>query len=54
MSVQKLLDKSGLDIDRSSLARKLSGDLPMKTEEAEVLARVLGILVTAGREARAS
>src|SRR5262245_45732759 len=50
-SVQELLEKSGLEIDRSSLARKLTGDLPMKTREAEVLARTLGVQVVAGREA---
>ncbi len=42
-SVAELLRRSGLDIDRSSLARKLSGDLPMKTGEAECLAAVLDV-----------
>jgi transcriptional regulator with XRE-family HTH domain len=53
-SVRELLDKSGLSIDRSSLSRKLSGQLRTKTEEAEAIARALGVLVTAGRSARAS
>lgn len=53
-SVQDLLDRSRLDLDRSSLARKLSGDLKMKTTEAETLARVLGVVVKAGREGRAA
>lgn len=40
-SVQELLDRSGLAIDRSSLARKLSGDLPLKVTEAEALAKAI-------------
>jgi len=44
-SVQELLDRSGLPIDRSSLARKLTGDLPLKVSEAEVLARTLGVVI---------
>lgn len=34
----ELLQKSGLDLDRSSLRRKISGEIDMKTDEAEVLA----------------
>lgn len=42
-SVQQLLDKSGLSIDRSSLQRKLAGDVPLTTEECEALAKALDI-----------
>lgn len=41
-SVPLLLEKSGLEIDRSSLQRKLSGDQVLTTEEAQNLADVLG------------
>lgn len=59
MSVQALLDKSGLGIDRSSLARKLmpdgeKGALRLKAEEIDALALALGVVVTAGDEAGAS
>lgn len=40
-SVAELLEKSNFDIDRSSLSRKLKGELRMNTDEAEVLATVL-------------
>ena len=53
LSVQELLDKSGLPIDRSSLSRKLlpigtKGRLRIKDEEVEALACALGITVFAG------
>lgn len=54
-SVQELLDRSKLPIDRSSLARKLSGELPMKVREAEVLARTLAcVIVWPPRRGRAA
>lgn len=54
-SVQELLDRSRLDIDRSSLARKLDGELPMKVKEAEVLARTLdAVIVWPPRRKRAA
>lgn len=43
ISVADLLALSGLDLDRSSLQRKLTGDSPMKTSEAEALANALRI-----------
>lgn len=42
-SVQVLLDKSGLEIDRTSLARKLKGELRLNVDEAQVLANVMGL-----------
>lgn len=56
-SVQKLLDESGLECDRSSLQRKLSGDQKLATDEAERLAEILGctlVWVPSTDEARAS
>lgn len=41
-SVPRLLKESGLDLDRSSLQRKLSGFQKLSTEEAETLAECLG------------
>ena len=46
MTVAELLEKSGLDIDRSALHRRLhdgARETPMKTSEAEALATALGI-----------
>jgi hypothetical protein len=43
-SVQRLLDESGLTIERSSLHRKLKGDVTAAPEEVEALARALGVL----------
>lgn len=40
-SVAEFREKSGIKIDRSQLARRLSGDTPMKTEEAELLVDAL-------------
>lgn len=45
-TMDELLDKSGLGIDRSSLRRKLldvKDPIPMKTEEAEALAVALDV-----------
>lgn len=43
LSVAKLLTKSGLQLERSTLQRKLSGDRPLHTDEAESLARAMGV-----------
>lgn len=40
-SIQDLLDKSGLPIDRSTLHRKLAGDVPTTDAECEALARAI-------------
>lgn len=42
-SVQQLLDKSGLSIERSVLHRKLNGDTPVTADECQALAYALGI-----------
>lgn len=42
-SVQQLLDKSGLPIERSVLQRKLKGETPTSSHECEALARALKI-----------
>lgn len=45
-TMEHLLVESGLSIDRSSLRRKLldvDDPIPMKTEEAEALARALDV-----------
>lgn len=43
LSVQQLLDKSGLKMERSVLHRKLNGTTPATTAECEALATALGI-----------
>lgn len=45
LSVGELLAKSGLELERSSLQRKLSGDLRLNIEEAEAIAKVLGVKI---------
>lgn len=57
--MDELLKRSGLDIDRSSLRRKLldvKDPIPMKTEECEALAAALEVtlVVLPEHEARAS
>jgi hypothetical protein len=45
-TMEHLLGQSGLDLDRSSLRRKLldvDDPIPMKTDEAEALARALDV-----------
>lgn len=59
MTMDDLLQRSGLEIDRSSLRRKLldvKDPIPMKTEECEALAHALGVtlVVVPDDEARAS
>ncbi len=62
-TMEQLLEKSGLDLDRSTLRRKLlvneksktDRHVPMRTEEAEALASALGVtLVFLPNEAKAS
>lgn len=40
-SLADVLTKSGLKINRASLWRKLTGKLPLKTKEAEVITETL-------------
>lgn len=52
MSIAELLRKSRLELDRANLSRRLSGEVPLRTSEAEALATALGInLVWAGEQA---
>ena len=44
-SVQRLLDESGLECDRSSLHRKIHGKQPLAQEEIQALVNALGITV---------
>ena len=58
-TMEELLEKSGLDLDRSALRRKLldvKDPIPMKTEECEALAQALDVtlVVVPEDEARAS
>jgi hypothetical protein len=58
-TMDELLDKSGLRLDRSSLRRKLldvKDPIPMKTEECEALAAALEVtlVVLPEHEVRAS
>jgi hypothetical protein len=62
--MDELLEQSGLDLDRSTLRRKLLVDegsktdrhVPMRTSEAEALAKALGVTLVVVPEdgARAS
>lgn len=42
-STQRLLDESGLQLERSTLSRKLRGEVPCTDAECEALARALDI-----------
>lgn len=54
LSVAQLLTQSGLPLERSSLSRKLRGELRMNTDEAEALARVLRHVIVFPRAARSA
>lgn len=45
MTVVALLEKSRLDIDRTSLAKKLKGEIRLNTDEAQVLATILDVTI---------
>lgn len=46
-SVKKLLDESGLDMDRTSLQRKLHGEQPLYDHELQALVDALQTTVAA-------
>jgi transcriptional regulator with XRE-family HTH domain len=50
-SVQQLLAQSGLQLERSTLNRKLLGDTPTTDAECEALAKALGIQLSWPAEA---
>ena len=54
LTLRELLLLAGLDMDETSLGRKLSGAQSMRLEEGEALANALRVRISAGREARAS
>jgi len=56
LTMEQLVERSGLDIDRSSLRRKLldvKDPIPMKTAECEALAQALGVTLVVMPEAEA-
>lgn len=53
-SVQQLLDKSGLPIERSVLHRKLKGETPATTGECEALAKALEVTLVYPKRVRGS
>jgi hypothetical protein len=54
MSVGKLTQLSGLEVDRSSMSRKIRGKAPMSVDEAQAVARVLGLRVVVRAVRRAA
>jgi hypothetical protein len=59
LTMEQLVERSGLELDRSSLRRKLlavKDSVPMRTHEAEALARALDVtlVVLPEEEAKAS
>lgn len=54
LTLRELLLISGLEMDETSLGRKLDGKQALRTSEAEILAHALKVKITTGREARAS
>jgi len=53
MTLEQLLATAGLDIDTSSLSRKLSGKQLMRTDECEALAAALRVVVKTGARSAA-
>jgi transcriptional regulator with XRE-family HTH domain len=53
LTVAELRDRSGLDLDPSSLSRKLGGRQSLRAEEAEAIANALGCSIEL-REKRAA
>lgn len=49
LSMVQLLELAHLDLDVSSLSRKIHGKQSLRVEEAEAIARALGIRIVAGR-----
>lgn len=45
-TLDELLERSGLDLVKQSLGRKLHGEIRMSTDEAEAIARALKPWVT--------
>lgn len=45
LTMGKLLAATGLDIDRSTLHRKMHGDAPMSLDEAKAIGASLGVKV---------
>jgi hypothetical protein len=45
LSVQELLERSGLPLERSTLQRKLTGRVPMTDVECEALANAMGLVL---------
>lgn len=54
LTVQQLLEKSGLPLERSTLQRKLSGDVPTTTDEIEALAKALDYTLVWPRRGRSA
>lgn len=54
LTLREVLLLSGLEMDETSLGRKLGGSQSLRTEEAEAIANALRVRIIAGREARAS
>lgn len=54
LTLEKLLELAGFEMTTVSLNRKLNGQQILTAAEAETLAHVLQIRISAGREARAS
>lgn len=52
-TMAELLDRSGLRLDRSTLRRKMVGEVPTTTEEAEALALALSTTLAVVPEAEA-
>lgn len=53
-SMDELLKRSKLDLDRSTLRRKMIGETKISAEECQAIAAALGITITwsSGKEAR--
>lgn len=41
MTLEELLEKSGLDMNRTNLGRRMRGVVPLRTDEAQALATAM-------------
>jgi hypothetical protein len=51
LTLDEIKERSGLDIDRASLSRKLRVKQKLWTDECEALAKVFKVVVSAGKRA---
>jgi hypothetical protein len=49
LTIDELIERSGLELDTASLSRKIRGKQTLRSTEIESLASALGVVVSTGR-----